>query len=308
MAPPTCTSDGVATTDVTVTLAGFCTVAGPGEAGPAETGVAAFASVPPTEAANVSEPLPDTSYVQVKTCCAPPPSSTLPEGGDAASVAAAVPVACTAGAAGDVSCSEAPPVFVAVSFTWTCCSPADTVAGNAPSERLNAAGACTVTVPVCAGEGDNVAPVFASVADAGTCQKMVPLPETEYVQLNCVELPECRTSGVKGVALPAAAAVPVVTATGVPTLCRVMSAPPGLLAVSFTVTCCRPADTCKGAADAAIESCPGNCAWTPGLATAPVDSAWVASLPSVPCADDASTSCPAELCEVVQMQDAASPA
>ena len=137
---------------------------------------------------------------------------------------------------------------------------------------------------------------------------MVPLPETEYVQLNCVESPECRTSGVKGVALPAAAAVPVVTATGVPTLCRVMSAPPGLLAVSFTVTCCRPADICKGAADAAIESCPGNCAWTPGLVTVPVDSAWVASLPSVPCANDRSTTCPAEVAEVVQMKDAVSPA
>ena len=60
MAPPTCTSDGVATTDVTVRLAGFCTVAGPAVAGPAETGMAAFASVPPTEAANVSEPLPVT--------------------------------------------------------------------------------------------------------------------------------------------------------------------------------------------------------------------------------------------------------
>ena len=166
----------------------------------------------------------------MKTCCAPLASSTLPEDGDATSAAAAVPVACTAGAAGGASCSEAPPVFVAVTFTWTCCSPADTVAGDAPSERLNAAGACIVTAPVAAGVGDNVAPVFASVADAGTCQKMVPLPDTEYVQLSCADSAECRTSGVKVVALPTAAAVPVVTATGVPTLCRVMSAPPGLRA------------------------------------------------------------------------------
>ncbi len=103
-------------TGVAESAAGACTCTAAAVTAGGRSAVPLLASVPLAAAEKVIVPLPETSYVQVKVCAAPP-ASTVPaaEGGELATAAAAVPVVTAVGAGSASSRSEAPPVFLAVS-------------------------------------------------------------------------------------------------------------------------------------------------------------------------------------------------
>src|SRR5205085_12264347 len=134
----TCPGDAVA---VAASAPGACASTAGADAAGGLTAVPRSASVPLAVAAKASVPLPETSYCQENVCDAPPGSTVPPVDGAAlASAAAADPLVRTVGAGSGSSCSEAPPVLVAVSASWTRCSPAETRAGEAASESASAAG------------------------------------------------------------------------------------------------------------------------------------------------------------------------
>src|SRR5437870_5945641 len=153
----TCPGDAVA---VAASAPGACTSTAGADAAGGLTGVPLSASVPLAVAAKASVPLPETSYCQENVCDAPPASTVPPaDGGETARAAAADPVARTVGAGSRSSRSEAPPVLIAVSATWTRCSPAETRRGDAASESASAAGASIAIAAVLAAAGARVAPV-----------------------------------------------------------------------------------------------------------------------------------------------------
>src|SRR5256712_3125482 len=158
----TCLGDAVA---VAAGVPGACT---------STTGAAAAGGLTPRPllplaplavAAKASVPLPETSYCQENVCDAPPGSTVPPVDGAApASAPAADPLGRTGRAGQRSRRSEAPPVLVAVSASWTSCSPAETRAGEAASASASAARA-SIAIPellACAGAG--VAPVLDSRA------------------------------------------------------------------------------------------------------------------------------------------------
>src|SRR5438445_385640 len=214
-----CPADALAgeTDAATERAPGACTVTGWLAAVTAAIATPAFASVPEAEQEKASVPLPDTFHTQVKSLVAPPARrSPAGEGGEEDGAAAAGPPAAQVGAGSGSSRSEAPPVLVAVSASWTRCSPAETRAGEAASESASAAGASIAIPALLAGAGARVAPVLDSVALADARQETVPLPEASNVQVKSRLFPECRTRRAveAGCETMATAALPVATATG----------------------------------------------------------------------------------------------
>src|ERR1700730_18419487 len=103
---------------VAESAAGACTCTAGAVAAGGRTTVPLLVSVPLAAEEKVIVPLPETSYVQVKVCDAPP-VSTVPAagGGELGTATAAVPVVSAAGAGSASSRSDAPPGFVQVSAT-----------------------------------------------------------------------------------------------------------------------------------------------------------------------------------------------
>src|SRR5438445_650019 len=299
----TCPGDAVA---VAASAPGACTSTAGADAAGGLTGVPLSASVPLAVAAKARVPLPETSYCQENVCDAPPASTVPPaDGGETATAAAADPVARTVGAGSRSSRSEAPPVLVAVSATWTRCSPAETRRGDAASESASAAGASIAIAAVLAAAGARVAPVLDSVALADARQETVPLPEASNVQVKSRLPPECRTrpDAETGCETMATAALPVVTATGGGRFESTMSAPPEFVAVSVSEGRCNPAEIRAGPATAEIARTPASCASTAALVIDPVEGVIEGSFPSVPCALTRNATWPADLPEVVQMNE-----
>src|SRR5438874_2661022 len=299
----TCPGDAVA---VAASAPGACASTAGADAAGGLTGVPLSASVPLAVAAKARVPLPETSYCQENVCDAPPASTVPPaDGGETATAAAADPVARRVGAGSGSSRSEAPPVLVAVSATWTRCSPAETRRGDAASESASAAGASIASAAVLAAAGARVAPVLDSVALADDRQETVPLPEASNVQVKSRLPPECRTrpDAEAGCETIATAALPVVAATGGGRSESMTSAPPEFVAVSVSEGRCTPAEIRAGPATAEIASTPASCASTVALVIGPVEGVIEGSFPSVPCALTTNATWPVDLAEVVQMNE-----
>src|SRR5438128_182539 len=226
-------------------------------------------------------------------------------GGELARVAAADPLVRTLGTGNGSSRSEAPPVFAAVSATWTRCSPAERRRGDAARESASAAGASIAIAAVLAAAGARVAPVLDSVPLADARQETVPLPEASNVQVKSRLPPECRTrpDAEAGCETMATAALPVVAATGGGRSERTTSAPPEFVAVSVSEGRCSPAEIRAGPATAEIARTPASCASTAALVIDPVEGVIEGSFPSVPCALARNATWPADLAEVVQMNE-----
>src|SRR2546426_3220704 len=299
----TCPGDAVA---VAASVPGACTSTTGAAAAGGLTAVPLLPSVPLAVAAKASVPLPETSYCQENVCDAPPGSTVPPVDGAAlASAAAADPLVRTVGAGSGSRRSEAPPVLVAVSASWTRCSPAETRAGEAAGESASAAGASIAIPGLPAGAGARVAPVLDSVALADARQETVPLPEASNVQVKSRLFPECRTRPAveAGCETMATAALPVVTATGGGRFESTMSAPPEFVAVSVSEGRCSPAEIRAGPATAETTSLPASCASTEELVIDPVEGVIEGSFPSTPCALTTNATWPADLAEVVQMNE-----
>ena len=196
-------------------------------------------------------------------------------------------------------------MLVAVSASWTRCSPAETRAGEAASESASAAGASIAIPELLAGAGARVAPVLDSVALADARQETVPLPEASNVQVKSRLFPECRTRPAveAGCETMATAALPVVTATGGGRFESTTSAPPEFVAVSVSEGRCSPAEIRAGPATAETTSLPASCASTVALVIDPVEGVIEGSLPSTPCAAVTNATWPADVAEVVQMNE-----
>ncbi len=152
--------------------------------------------------------------------------------------------------------------------------------------------------------------MFDSVAVAEACQATVPLPDASKVQMKSLLPPEWRTrpAADAGWVATATAALPVVSAVGEGNAASVTSAPPEFVAVRVSEARCRPAETRAGVAATVSTSLPGVCACTEALVTVPVEGFIVASFPSVACALETNTTWPADVADVLQVNDALWPA
>src|SRR5258708_29354779 len=83
----------------------------------------------------------------------------------------------------------APPLFVACSVSWSCCSPAESVERLSEAESENFAGCCTVTGPAAAGPGASAVALFASTPLAEAEKESAPPPETSYCQVYVADAP-----------------------------------------------------------------------------------------------------------------------
>src|SRR5438132_1140076 len=138
----------------------------------------------------------------------------------------------------------------------------------------------------------------------------MPLPETSYVHWKvCVDPPASTVPPAGGGEVATvAAAVPVTATVGAGRASSRRPAPPGFSAVNVSVARCSPADTRAGLAAADSVSCPGFCTCTVALVTLPVEGVLLLSFASVPCALETKETWPAEVPEVVQLNDALAPA
>ena len=166
------------------------------------------------------------------------------------------------------------------------CSPAETLAGVAATERDSAAGDCTTTVDEVMGTGAMVLPVFASLPLAPAVKASVPAPDTDQVQTkDRVDLPDSALpAGDAGELTSVAAAPPPVAIEGGASASRMTDAPPVFVADSVSDTCWRPAETCVGVAAIESDNVPEVCTVT-GPAGAGAGAMAFPLLPSCPVAE-----------------------
>src|SRR6266851_3323188 len=183
--------------------------------------------------------------------CVAPLASVVPAGeaGLETADAVAVPVTATKGAGSGASTIPAPPLFVACSVSWSCCSPAESVERLSEAESESCAGCCTVTGLAAAGPGASAVALFAST----------PLAEASYCQVYVADAPPASSvPAVEGGAeATVATALPVAERVGAGSASRRTAAPPALLSESASETRCSPAETFAGVAEAVSESIAG---------------------------------------------------
>src|SRR6266852_982872 len=198
--------------------------------------------------------------------CIAPLASVVPAGeaGLETADAVAVPVTATKGAGSAASTIPAPPLFVACSVSWSCCSPAESVERLSEAESASLAGCCTITGPAAAGPGVSAVALFASAPLAEAEKESVPLPETSYCQVYVADAPPASSvpAGKAGAEATVAAALPVAEMMGAGSASRRTAAPPALLSESASETRCSPAETVPGVAAAESESAAGTCTVT----------------------------------------------
>src|SRR5713226_8317991 len=198
--------------------------------------------------------------------CVAPLASVVPAGeaGLETADAVAVPVTATKGAGSGASTIPAPPLFVACSVSWSCCSPAESVERLSEAESESCAGCCTVTGLAAAGPGASAVALFASTPLAEAEKESAPLPETSYCQVYVADAPPASSVPAveAGAEATVAAALPVAKMVGAGSALRRTAAPPALLSDSASETRCSPAETVPGVAAAEIESAAGACTVT----------------------------------------------
>ncbi len=172
--------------------------------------------------------------------------------------ALAVPVTAMEGAGSAANTIPAPPLFVARSVSWSCCSPAESVERLSEAESESFAGCCTVTGPAAAGPDASGVPLAEAVKES------TPLPETSYCQVYVADAPPASSVPAveAGAEATVAAALPVAKMVGAGSASRRTAAAPALLSDSASETRCSPAETVPGVAAAESESAAGTCTVT----------------------------------------------
>src|SRR5713226_2327363 len=186
--------------------------------------------------------------------CVAPLASVVPAGeaGLETADALAVPVTAIEGAGSGASTIPAPPLFVACSVSWSCCSPAESVERLSEAESESFAGCCTVTGPAAAGPDASGVPLFASTPLAEAEKESAPLPETSYCQVYVADAPPASSVPAveAGAEATVAAALPVGERVGAGSASRRTAAPPALPSESASETRCSPAEAFAGVAEA----------------------------------------------------------